>query len=137
MRCCSGHCWVAFLVLSVLHCVNVPTRQAFLLPLHAFLLKSQKNRKMQCLFLSTPSVFPSPWQRSSFLIMRKLNLLVPKQRGNKSHAHLGPWVFSHTACFPGMSRADQRWTDPSSGSLCGAGQATQSQSRQPVGLCAL
>lgn len=53
---------------------------------------TEKQKKMWCLFLSTPSAFLSPWQRGSFLIMRKLNLLVPKQRGNKSHARLGPWV---------------------------------------------
>lgn len=59
---------------------------------HSFYNHRKKQKNAVCLFLTTPSVFLSPWQRSSFLIMRKLNLLVPKQQENKSHAHLGPWV---------------------------------------------
>ena len=82
---------------------------------------------MQCLFLSTPSVFLSPWQCNSYLILKKLNLPVPKQLGNKSQCTLGPLGHCHTACFTG---------DVKSRSLCGAGQAAQPRSRQPVALCA-
>lgn len=96
----------------------------FLPSTHSF-YNHRKTEKCS-VFLSTPSVFLSPWQRGSLLIMRKLNSLVPKQPGNKPHAHLGPGgggCLSHTACFPGcqgQTRGGQARRSAAEWAACGS-----------------
>lgn len=97
---------------------------------------TEKQKKMRRLFLSTPSAFLSPWQHSSFLIMRKLNLLVPKQRGNKSHAHLGPWV-SVTRLASWACQEQTRGGQAHPQDHCvGLVKLLSRRAGQPVALCA-